>query len=665
MIHRYNDFDFRGGFETVFRQKLVLRLGGSRPDNYGFGDFTAGLGYRLKMKSFSSELDYAIIHNEKKDFSHRLGLTAEIGELDRNPPETTVRSSETYISPNNDGRQDFALVSVDVRDRSAIKGWQFQILDPRGLIVKEYRYPNRDVTPELTVGGFFKRIISPKESAVVPDNILWDGADASGRTVPDGRYSYSFMAWDEHDNYSEKAAGQIVVDSTPPVLELKSNDLLFSPNGDRNKDELILIQKTVSAPEDVWTAEFRDSKGISVRRYSWTGNTVPSVLKWDGKDDAGNDLPEGLYSYHIRSKDSSGNETKTDVPEISLTRQYETADISVNRECYSNRISIPFYFSPVVSRKVGMVSWSIIVTDDDSNPVKTITGNGEFPDRIVWDLADDKGNRLHDGTYSYMLKTVYRSGNVPSTFRKQFIIDSTPPRCDLSITPDVFSPDGDNVDDILTIKPRGYDAFGIAEWSILISGPSGVPFKKFSGRGELPSEIKWEGLSDNNELVESAVDYTMTLVVTDKAENISEPVKIPVPVDVLVVVTERGLKIRISNIEFGFDSAKIIGKGYKVLNRVGEILNKYEKYKVLIEGHTDDIGDDNYNLRLSEQRAEAVRVYLVSRGVDYNRLSARGMGETSPYANGRDNESRRKNRRVEFILEKVESGEDHKGSLKN
>ncbi len=656
-IHGYKDFTAKAGFETIFRQRVVVRAGGSYPDKYGYGDYTAGLGYRLKMKSFSAELDYAIVHREAKSFTHHLGLTAEVGELDRNPPQTTVRSSETYISPNNDGKQDFIMVAIDVRDRSTIKGWQFQVLDPKGAIVKEYRYPNRDVIPDLTFGGFFKRIIAPKESAVVPENILWDGADPTGKTVPDGRYGYSFMAWDEHDNYSEKTVGTIMVDNTSPEADIKSDDLLFSPNGDRRKDEFVIIQKVVSSPDDEWIAEFRDVKGLPVKRYAWRGVTVPSVLKWDGTDESGKDLPEGLYSYHIYSKDNAGNGFRKDIPEISLTRQYETADITVNREYYSYKNQIPFYFNPVVSRKDGMSSWAVTIMNDSDDIVKTITGNGEFPDRIQWNLTDEKGRNLSDGRYFYMLKTIYRSGNEPQTFKKQFIIDSVPPKGRISFSPGVFSPDGDGIDDVMSIEPSGSDAFGIAEWSITITNPSNVLFKRFSGKGEIPSEIMWEGLSDYNELVESATNYLMTLTVTDKADNTSEPVKIEIPVDVLVVVTERGLKIRISNIEFGFDSSKIIGKGYKVLNRVGEILNKYNRYKILIEGHTDDIGDDNYNLRLSEQRAEAVKTYLVSRGVDFNRLRSRGMGETSPYSAGKDNESRRKNRRVEFILEKISAGD--------
>jgi len=121
------------------------------------------------------------------------------------------------------------------------------------------------------------------------------------------------------------------------------------------------------------------------------------------------------------------------------------------------------------------------------------------------------------------------------------------------------------------------------------------------------------------------------------------------------MVTERGLKIRISNIEFAFDSAKLTGKAFPILNRVVEILNKYEKYNVVIEGHTDDIGEEKYNLKLSEDRAKSVMDYLVSKGIDKKRLTSRGMGETSPFLPNTSVENRRRNRRVEFLLLKPDT----------
>ncbi|HOP65317.1 MAG TPA: OmpA family protein, partial [Spirochaetota bacterium] len=90
-------------------------------------------------------------------------------------------------------------------------------------------------------------------------------------------------------------------------------------------------------------------------------------------------------------------------------------------------------------------------------------------------------------------------------------------------------------------------------------------------------------------------------------------------------------------------------------DRVVVILKKYANYDVVIEGHTDDIGEEAYNLRLSEGRAKSVQQYLIQKGIDDERLQYIGMGETVPLYPNTSDENRRRNRRVEFLL--IKKGE--------
>jgi outer membrane protein OmpA-like peptidoglycan-associated protein len=96
---------------------------------------------------------------------------------------------------------------------------------------------------------------------------------------------------------------------------------------------------------------------------------------------------------------------------------------------------------------------------------------------------------------------------------------------------------------------------------------------------------------------------------------------------------------------FDFDSAVIKPGGYTELDRVANVLNQYPQTLIRIEGHTDQIGDEQYNLRLSERRAEAVRSALLQRGIDPDRMTTAGMGECCPISS--DNAA---NRRVAMQL---------------
>ncbi len=108
------------------------------------------------------------------------------------------------------------------------------------------------------------------------------------------------------------------------------------------------------------------------------------------------------------------------------------------------------------------------------------------------------------------------------------------------------------------------------------------------------------------------------------------------------------LKI-VSHINFKSNSAEIAPVYYKLLNRIGKLLIDNNNSKVTIVGHTDNIGSKEYNKKLSERRALAIKHYLIKKfKIDPARIKAVGFGESMPIANNNTEEGRSKNRRVEF-----------------
>lgn len=104
--------------------------------------------------------------------------------------------------------------------------------------------------------------------------------------------------------------------------------------------------------------------------------------------------------------------------------------------------------------------------------------------------------------------------------------------------------------------------------------------------------------------------------------------------------------------DFMFDvNSSVIKPGaYQEIDRVAEVLNKYPQTRIRIEGHTDSTGSEDYNLKLSQQRAEAVKNALVTRGIDSARIETVGLGESSPIADNTTEAGRQMNRRVKVVI---------------
>jgi OOP family OmpA-OmpF porin len=118
------------------------------------------------------------------------------------------------------------------------------------------------------------------------------------------------------------------------------------------------------------------------------------------------------------------------------------------------------------------------------------------------------------------------------------------------------------------------------------------------------------------------------------------------------VVTEEDRRVvreAIKNLEFEFGKATIREKSFPSLQRVAKILVD-KNFSLKLAGHTDNVGSADANLKLSKDRAESVKAYLVEQGANPSRIEAVGYGKTQPIASNKTEAGRQKNRRVEFTL---------------
>ncbi|EMR04127.1 OmpA family protein [Cesiribacter andamanensis] len=131
-----------------------------------------------------------------------------------------------------------------------------------------------------------------------------------------------------------------------------------------------------------------------------------------------------------------------------------------------------------------------------------------------------------------------------------------------------------------------------------------------------------------------------------------EPTKIDMSVyrTIYVKKLEVGLSVRLNNIFFDFDKTTLREESFPELDKVVELMEQNPNLYIEIGGHTDDKGSDEYNERLSQGRAEAVREYITAKWIEPARVTARGYGESKPEVPNDTDDNRQINRRVEFTI---------------
>lgn len=632
--------------------------------NNGIMFYTLGVSFDYQFGETPVEIFYTYSpynFNSTPAAVHFIGVEVAFGLLDKKAPENKLGIKQNnndiatrdenivYLSPNYDGSQDDVEIELTIKDGSLIKNWKLQIINEDGNIVKTfYGKEERDV--RLTAKRFFKKLFAKKEAVKIPSSITWNGTADNGNMLPDGKYRMILSSKDELNNTGVSTTNAVLLDNTAPTADLGLDYQIFSPNGDGNKDEITITQNLSDG--DYWKTEIRDMDGRIISDWEWKTNS-PKELKWDGKDNKGEIVADGSYDYLIYGRDKAGNLTIMSIKGIKISTKPHSLFLALNKSGFSpnnDGVNDAVIATPTFSDPSGLKNWTLKIRDKDNKIVRTFSATTEAPKLLEWKGTNTDGKIASDGEYKFKFNAVYDNGDTPSSSEHKLILDTIVPDVAFDFEPKLFSPDDDGENDVLSINLAIGDLNGIESWKMNIFDPDNHLFKTFSGKGKPAEQFTWDGLSDNGELVESAQDYKVKVTATDVYGNKIVKDITPIPIDILVEKIDRGLKIRISSIEFDTGKARLSKKSRIILTRVAQILKKYDQYTIEVQGHTDNVGSTNINLRLSKQRAEAVKWWVAHKGIRKRRMTTVGHAFLFPVADNDTPEGRRKNRRVELIL---------------
>jgi len=247
---------------------------------------------------------------------------------------------------------------------------------------------------------------------------------------------------------------------------------------------------------------------------------------------------------------------------------------------------------------------------------------------------------------------------------------STSPVIVLNISPPIFSPDNDGKRDIISFHMKSFakDPKKVKGWKLVIKKrfkdkkKKSIEVMTFEGNGmpKIDKTIRWDGKKNGSLVVDSFNNYLAEMTITDNSSTGTSS-DIPFMTDIFIEKIPYGMRVNVSAIQFDFNSYAIKDIYSDLLKRIKSFILEYPQYKyIVIEGHTD-FGNFQICSKLSKDRADSVKRYLVKLGMHPSYIVTKGLGYSSPFTMFWN--KRTMNRRVTFILlknkEELQKYNDH------
>jgi len=521
-------------------------------------------------------------------------------------------------------------VVVDITAPSGSVSASTSIFSPEGDGLKDTIAVTHSIAGEDSWRGF---VFLPGDEVLqtfsfgadVPPSVIWNGTDVNGNPVPDATYSYQLIGTDAAGNQFQTEPISVTIDRRPTTMVLGSG----SGVGD-----------------------------------------LPTELVWDGRDLGGSILPEGDYVAELALVYEKGNRPVGLTPVLTIDNTIPSVSLRASRNRFTpdgdgsdDTISL----IPTVTPAGEIVRFSGRIVSLGGQVVAQ--AEGVTPTAVVWDGATNGGAVAPSGGYVAILEVEHRNGTIREARTGTIALgdaDITAPQVVLRLSPQTFSPDGDGVDDTVTMTLAILDDNPVASWEIRVYESDGDLFHSFPVGDDLIRSVEWDGRNDAGELVEMAVDYDVRFEVMDAGGNVAEGSE-ALTVDVLTEALYGGRRILVDNVLFEGYTTRFLywdndaeARNVVTLEKLGEILRKFPDYSIELHGHAVSIlyydaalsnrENEQVLIPLSEARAEIIRDIFVGYGADEGRFTLYGFGKDRPLIPFSNLDERPINRRVEFYL---------------
>lgn len=431
-----------------------------------------------------------------------------------------------FIAPGNAAAQarvltlPFSRVTFTARGE-VIKSWTFTVYNSSGQKVSsESRVETRD-------RGFFGELfnIGPRPQVDIPQELTWDGAyhrpgqPEDGQLVPDGNYTYQISILDSAGGHTQTPPFNVTVKNSPVTVSfVRFSTTVFSPLGAR---KTVTVEQAGSR-EYRWVGRFLDASGRPVWTKTWSNpadnqnlDLSPPTFAWDGRDDLGQVVPDGLYHYELRGTNRAGANTLWSAP--------TTVEVSERAGSVQLAATVP-RFSPLavgqprtlglvpsLGSTEGVVRWTIRVTDaTHPDQVRWVRrGTPPLPDKIEFAGQTSDGLDLPEGTYQATFSASYDNGNSTESSPVTFDILRRAPRAQVSASAAVFGGSGRAG---VTLEFTGDPG---PSWTLTVANRQSAVVRTYSLGSTGTGSVEFQGLDEAGKALPDG-SYAITVTGTNE-----------------------------------------------------------------------------------------------------------------------------------------------------
>lgn len=469
---------------------------------------------------------YAIEATDRADNRTQADLKNIVVNTQQPPLSITIDLGA--FSPNGDGIKDTVSLLPSAPVRTGLVFWKLAVLDE----AKKERWS-----------------VSGTDAAGLKEKFVYDGRDSAGTVLAEGSYR-GYLELRYVNGYAPKANSPVfVVDLTAPKAGASVARTVFNPVGSDDQNRAVFSLSGSSEP--AWKAEALSADGKTVRVWEYI-ETPDARLEWDGRDESGRVVSDGVYSFRLSATDRAGNYGEAKIAAIRVDTEKKAAVISVDARAFSpngDGIKDTVRIIPEVRSTDSPASWEIVVRAAvDKNVVRSWKGTGALPAELIWEGRKDDRSATPDGDYRVELSLRFANLDSVSADAGTLMLDTVPPKATLAAAPLLFSPNGDGRKDEVRFEQS---SVGDDDWEgvIAATGASGTAVgaasvRTWKWRGSV-GPFSWNGADEAGNAVPDG-EYRYRLTSTDAAGN-SASYEIP-----RIVVDNRQAQVFVTASRTGF-----------------------------------------------------------------------------------------------------------------